>query len=114
MRGRWCTCIDFLAGGSRTLLDSGPRSNLPNSYRKEQREGHKSHHSHITPIRVLTGVHLGISVIGAVSMGTIFMSKGSSLGWLQYWRRALSNPTTDTFSAVREDQAHYSKSSYSN
>ena len=30
------TCVDLLAGGSRTLLDSGSRSRLPNSYRTQQ------------------------------------------------------------------------------
>ena len=59
-------------------------------------------------------IHLGISVMGAASIGTIFMSKGCSLGWLQYWMRALSNPTTDTFSAVREDQSCCNQCSYSN
>ena len=59
-------------------------------------------HKHVYTIQqkyIHTHVHLSGSLIGAVTMGTDLRSKGSSLGWLQYWSRALSRPTTDKFSA---------------
>ena len=48
----WCTCIDLLAGGSRTLLDHGSRSRLPNGYRKKHRKSHNSHHLHAHMLHV--------------------------------------------------------------
>ena len=47
-------------------------------------------------------LHLRVSPRGTVSMGTVFRSKGCSFGWLQYWRRALSSPTTETLRAGQE------------